>query len=131
MLDGWVTTHLANRKEGWPTGGVRGLLELAQSNVLMLAIPSSDKVGRKFPLVALTDGKGLSFEDAETWCDAALGCLGKATRGEISVDATLQHLHNIEPDLRAGPTGDAALWVTGQVPLAPDAQTVEELFNSG
>lgn len=130
-LDGWVTTHLAHRRDGWPSGGLRGMLELGESLVLMLALPSSDRVGRKFPLVAVTDGAGLSLEDAEAWCDAALECLGDAAKGEVSIDETLRQLHRIEPNVRTGPSGDAALWIAGQGPFACDAQTVDALFNSG
>jgi hypothetical protein len=130
-LDGWVTTHLGARRDGWPVGGVRGLLELGGGQALMLALPSSDKVGRQFPLVALTNGAGLSLEDAESWCNAACDFLVIAAAGEASIDETIHRLTQIEPALREGPIGDAALWTAGQEPMVCDAETVEALFSSG
>ena len=129
-LDGWVTAHLAARRDGWPVGGLRGLLGLQDGLVLMLAVPSADKVGRHFPLVAVTDGAGLSLEDAEAWCDAALDIIDLAAAGDAGLDATIHALHQIEPGPRDGPNGVAALWLAGGAPLACDAITIEQLFSS-
>ncbi|MDA8586571.1 type VI secretion system-associated protein TagF [Rhodobacteraceae bacterium] len=129
-IDGWVTVHLAARREGWPDGGLRGLLEIGDDLVLMLAVPSADRVGRHFPLVVLTGGAGLSLEEAEVWCDGALEIVGLAARGEVGIDATLQDLRQIEPGSRDGPSGIAALWLAGDDPAPCDATTIDALFSS-
>jgi len=131
-LDGWVTAHLAIRHEGWPAGGLRGLLEIDNSRqLLMLAVPSSDKAGRRFPLVAVTDGKGLSLEDADAWCTAGVLYLDEASIGLVTIDQTFAKICEIEPATRNGPIGIAALWVAGEDPLPFDTKTIEELFSSG
>ena len=55
-LDIWVSHHLSGRDGTWPEGGIRGLLNLDGELTLFLAVPSRDSVGRRFPLVAATDG---------------------------------------------------------------------------
>ena len=129
-LDRWVTRNLATRLNGWPKGGLRGLLEIEGGLVLMLAVPSTDKPGRRFPLVAVTDGAGLTLEIADTWCDAALGEVERAAAGVAGLDPVLNWLGKIEPRHRDGPDGAAALWVSGEPPMPCDTETIAALFSS-
>ncbi len=130
-LDRWVTEHLAGRRDGWPNGGLRGLLEIDGSLVLMVAVGSSDAVGRRFPLVAVIEGQGLSLETAELWCDGAARLLEDAANGAESAGNTYQKLSGIDPDMRDGPEGSPALWIAGQAPMACDAGAIAVLFSSG
>lgn len=130
-LDRWVTAHLAARRDGWPRGGARGLLELEDGLVLFVAVASRDSVGRRYPLLAVTEGNGLSLEDAETWCDAVAQALEIAAAGSAGVDQTMAALDAAEPEARDGPDGAAALWVAGGAPMTCDAATLDEIFSSG
>lgn len=130
-LDGWVTVHLAERREGWPEGGVRGLLDLGGVLVLFVAVASRDKVGRRYPLLAVTGGEGLSLEDAEAWCGAAHVLLMRAANGAASLAETLEALRAMEPVERNGPEGAAALWLAGGEPWPADAETLDGIFSSG
>lgn len=130
-LDGWVTAHLAERRENWPEGGVRGLLDLEGALVLFVAVASRDSVGRRYPLLAVTGGEGLSLEDAEAWCGAAHYLMMRAAEGESSIWETLDALRAMEPRQREGPMGVEAIWVAGGDPWPADAETLNDIFSSG
>lgn len=130
-LDRWVSEKLATRVEGWPEGGLRGLLDLGGTLALMVAVPSVDKVGRRFPLVAITSGRGLSLETANHWCDGAAKVLESTTAGRIAMDETLAVLQELEPEAQDASDGSPALWVAGGQPQICNAETIEQMFNSG
>ena len=130
FLDIWVTGHLAEKRSDWPDKGLRGLLEIEEEPILILAVPSQDAVGRRFPLLAVTNGQGLSLEEANSWCEAAFVSLHAATTGERSLSEVLDLLDQIEPQDRQGPSGSAALWVAGVDPMPCDAEAIEALFSS-
>ena len=130
-LDRWVTQQLATREKGWPEGGLRGLLDLGGALVLMVAVPSFDKVGRRFPLVAITSGKGLSLETANLWCNGAAKVLESATAGRTGMDETLAVLQELEPEAQDASNGSPALWIAGGDPQVCNAETIAQMFNSG
>lgn len=130
MLDRWVSVHLAVRSAHWPEGGVRGLLEFDETLVLFVALDSKDAVGRRFPLLAVTDGAQLSLEAADAWCDGAAAEIKAVAAGEARLDAAFARLTNIEPALRDGPNGSAALWLAGGTPMPCDEETLEAIFSA-
>ncbi|MEO0915681.1 MAG: TagF domain-containing protein [Pseudomonadota bacterium] len=130
-LDRWVTAELAARTDGWPDGGLRGLLDLGGDMTLMVAVASADKVGRRFPFVATTSGAGMTLEAADGWCDGAFEALMEAADGHAGIEETLATLQRLEPTERAGPDGFPALWIAGGDPQVCDAETIEHLFSSG
>ena len=87
-LDLWVTRNLARRDTGWPEGGLRGVLDLSGTPVLLLALPSRDRTGRRFPLIAATNPPG-TISEAMSWCDDALPAMTAAVAGDADLD-TLQ-----------------------------------------
>ena len=130
-LDRWVTSNLAEHREGWPAGGLRGLLEIEAELVLIVAVASRDSVGRRYPLLAVTAGQGVSLEVAETWCGAAADILDQMVGGDARIDDALTRLSAIEPEIRDGPPGSPALWVAGEAPCPCDADSIRALFSSG
>jgi len=131
MLDRWVSVHLAVRHGRWPEGGVRGLLEFDETLVLFVALDSKDAVGRRFPLLALTDGAQLSLETADAWCDGAEAEIKAVVAGEARFDAAFARLIDIEPRQRDGPNGSAALWLAGGTPMPSDQETLDAMFAAG
>ena len=130
-LDQWVTAHLVSRDEGWPAWGVRGLLSIKEHLVLMVAIHSQDAVGRRYPLIALTNGSGVSLETADAWCDQAVQYLGRAADGKSGIEETFGALLAIQPQVQDVEDGEEALWVRGGELQPCDRIAVDELFSSG
>lgn len=117
-LDGWLTRHLMPMHEDWPDGGVRAIVEAQTALALVLAVPSQDRVGRRYPLAAATDGSGVSYETAEAWCDALFPVLTDLSNGEGSLESAIAHLDNV-PVLRDGDDGVGAVWCAGGPPMDP------------
>lgn len=91
-LDAWLTRQivpLACTAVGWPEGGVRAAVILAQTPCLLLIEPSEDAVGRRYPLVAYTDLAGADQAAADTWADALWPVLLRGIEGGVGPDRLL------------------------------------------
>ncbi|MEM9552031.1 MAG: TagF domain-containing protein [Pseudomonadota bacterium] len=125
-FDRWLTQNVAGRGALWPDGGLRGLLTF-ETPALFVAVESQDKVGRQYPLAALTSGLGASLEEAEIWCDSVYPTLKSAAEGAASLDALACTLNAVPISHRSlDPEGDA-IWIRGGDPLQPGTQTLETL----
>lgn len=129
-LDRWITANLVKYAAPWPGGGLRGLIDLNQDLTLIVAVSSRDLPGRTFPLAAITDGTGVSFEVAETWCDAVAGQLERAALGDLSLDDLTQILGTILIHDRSAPDGFPALWIAGGDPVTCDEDGLQSLLSS-
>ncbi|MEM9319505.1 MAG: type VI secretion system-associated protein TagF [Pseudomonadota bacterium] len=126
-LDLWTSTHLARRApETWPAGGLRALLDFEAGLVLICALPSHDAAGRKFPLVGLRDGQGLSLEEANAWCDRAADHLVAVIAGQVALAPPDQG-----PSVaHSGDDGEAAIWCAGLDPLDLSPESFDAIFSS-
>lgn len=117
--DAWATRHLARWEGPWPEGGLRLLLPSGSRALLVLAVPSEDRVGRRFPLAALAVLPGApDAEEAEGWCRAAAGPLGAAARGALDPDGLAEALAALP---LPGPERPRALaWAAGDAPAPLD-----------
>ena len=125
-MDAWITCHLVHREAAlWPAGGLRGLLALSGGLVLFCALPSRDKVGRVFPLVALRDGRGVSLEEAENWCDQAAVHLERliTERAALTAPGTGPSPEGIED-------GCPAIWRRGWPPMEVHKDSLAAIFSS-
>lgn len=130
ILDGWVTRHLAARRNYWPDGGLRGFLVAGDATLLMVSIASRDSVGRAFPLVAATNGDRVSFEDADAWCDFAVGALEEAAGGSIGTDEAYAALKLGKEPQRTGPIAEPSVWIAGSKAQDCVAEALDGIFSS-
>lgn len=129
-LDRWLIAHVLEAGHDWPATGLRGLVRIADRDVAFIALPSCDRMGREYPLVALTDGTGLDRESTDRWCDGVLAPLTAAQAGEIDPQTLAMHLAEAPPP---APTGarDRGVWVECAAPADPSPETVRALLSSG
>jgi type VI secretion system protein ImpM len=82
-------------------------------------LPSSDSVGRAFPLTLLLIADGaLAVPKIDSWCDAALAL----TPETLSPDALWHAIDALPAPAPDGPaTGPMLLWTKGNPPLATAA----------
>ncbi|MEM9754810.1 MAG: TagF domain-containing protein [Pseudomonadota bacterium] len=131
QFDPWLSTHLALRKDGWPEGGMRGLVWLGDVPTLFCAVPSQDSAHRRFPLTAVTDGSGVSFETAEAWCDHFAPGLSAVAAGDAALE-TFEAQMGPEADLpRKADSGETAIWVRGGQPRSVSPENIDAFFSSG
>jgi type VI secretion system protein ImpM len=129
-LDRWLIAHVLEAGHDWPATGLRGLVRIGDRDVAFLALPSCDRLGRDYPLVALTDGTGLSKESADDWCAGVLPALTAAQAGEIDPQALAAYLADAPPPAPTG-AADHGVWVDGAAPSAPSVETIGTLLSSG
>ncbi len=134
VLDRWLTARLAGTTtaDGWPTGGVRALIDAPSGFILLVAVPSHDRARRRFPLAAATDGANVGFEDAESWCDAVTPYLEASANGKLRFTELAVAVADAAPPILGAPNGEPAVWRRGGPPFALGAEdeSVLDLFNS-
>jgi hypothetical protein len=106
------------------------LLAIEDTLLLVLAVASADAVGRKYPLLAVTGGAGVSLEDAEVWCDAALILIEDAARGDRTLNKTFESIQQLALDVHDEPDGEPALWLANGPPMVCDIETLGAFFSS-
>ena len=131
-LDRWLTEGLATTApEDWPPDGLRALVTLGNLAVAMAAVPSEDRLGRLYPLVAVTPGDNVTREAANAWCDAVIYGLADAADGLIGPDELARRLYDAgAPETGASPPGDI-VWRTGRAPAPATPSGIRSLLSSG
>lgn len=74
VLDRWVTQNLATpsqQPENWPKNGVRAVINGPNAPLLLVILPSRDKIGRPFPLAVCCAVDQLDRNSADQWADLA------------------------------------------------------------
>ena len=118
--DAWAARHLA-RRTGWPKGGLRLRLVSGGRVAAGVAVPGTDRVGRRFPLAGFVIAPTLPAPQELTgWCDAAAALLVMAGHGTVTPDDLLGRLEALSPPTGAGPATTMQLWRSGK-----DAQTCD------
>lgn len=116
--DGWAAAHLARRAD-WPEGGLRLRLRSGGRVAAGVAIPGTDRVGRRFPLAAFVIAADLPGPDGlDPWCDAALALLRAAQEGGQGPEGLLEALDNLPPPEGAAEGPVMALWRVGHQAVA-------------
>ncbi len=131
-LDHWLTACLAGiAPQDWPPDGIRARMALGGRTVLVSAVPSEDRLGRLFPLVALRPGADVPREAADRWCTAVLYDLADAADGLIGPDELGARLAAAPaPETGADEASDI-VWRSGG-PVAPATREgVAALISSG
>lgn len=117
--DAWAAAHLAGRGD-WPAEGLRLRIAGPGRVAVGLVAPSSDAIGRRYPLGLFLLADTLPGPAAlEPWCDAAL-----AASAEPEPDALWQALATLP--LPAGDDGTEPplqLWRRGGPALTADPAT--------
>jgi len=131
-LDRWLTECLAAvAPEDWPPDGLRARVTLGGTTALLAAVPSEDRLGRLYPLVAVRRGDDVALEAANPWCDAVICDLADAADGLIGPDDLAQRLDQApEPQAAASPQEDA-VWRRDGSPAPATRAGVAALLSSG
>ncbi len=131
-LDRWLTDCLAAAApEDWPPDGLRARVGLGGMTVLIAAVPSEDKLGRLYPLVAVLRGDNVPVAAGNAWCDAVIYDLADAADGLIGAEDLTRRLAEApEPGAGAVETADV-VWRTGRPPAPATRAGVEALLSSG
>jgi type VI secretion system protein ImpM len=116
--DGWAARHLTGRT-GWPAGGLRLRLASGGRVAAAVAVPGSDRVGRRFPLAAFVIAPALPAPaDLTPWCDAADAALREALEQGLSPDDLALQLAALQPPQGQADGPPMQLW-TAAAPPAP------------
>ena len=122
-MDVWLTNQivpLALTATGWPEGGVRAAIILAQSPWLLLIEPSEDAVGRQYPLVACTPLVGADQAAADAWADAVWPMLLCGIEEGVGPDALLAgYAAMTVPAATSTALLPPLVWWPGVAPAAP------------
>lgn len=94
----------------------------AHDGIIVVAVASVDRVGRRFPLLGLLSGLPLPLEAAEAWCAAAEAALGAVRDAGGDADAALAALNMIR--MTGGARSTAATPLISDV-AAADARAAE------
>lgn len=128
-LDRWLLLHVVPAGSDWPASGLRGLVDIAGRRILFLALPSCDRLGREYPLVAVTAGADVERPAADRWCDAILPALTAAQAGETD-SAGLQHALASAPPPHRGAAGAEGVWAQGSDTMPATDANVRALLSS-
>lgn len=141
--DRLAARHLTARikDEFWPANlGLRFLMRVERSGTMAgVAIPSSDRVGRRFPLVAAVPCPHAgpdTIAGAATWFDHVQATLIAARDAQTDADRLAEALAALPfpqlPASRAGPLGRLLLWSGSMPPVEADPeaprQALEEVL---
>lgn len=125
-LDSWLTSQIVPMvltATGWPEGGVRAAIVLAQTPWLLLIEPSEDAVGRRYPLVACTPLDNADQAAADAWADAVWPMLLRGTEGSQSTDAIFAGYAAISvPKAKSEALVPPLVWWPGMTPVVPTEQ---------
>ncbi|AZL59603.1 DUF2094 domain-containing protein [Tabrizicola piscis] len=128
--DGWAARHLA-RRTGWPYGGLRLRLVSGGRVAAGVAVPGTDRVGRRFPLAAFVIAPKLPAPEGLTdWCDAAGALLVTAGQGAMTPDDLLDQLEALPPPTGDGQGATMQLWQAGGPPMDCDPADCEPVLKS-
>lgn len=123
-LDKWLTEKIVpvtNAANGWPHGGLRGVILLNDLSCLILIEPSADGVGRPFPLVACTSLNTSDLAGADRWAEAVWPVLLRGSEGEVSPETLAQDLASIKPPAKtSAPLIAPLIWWDGTPPAPPE-----------
>lgn len=89
-LDQWVTHNIG--QEALPENGLRQNLTLGDVPITAIILPSQDKSGRIFPIVAVVAQQAQVTDDIEAWCDHVAAHLQNAVRNAVDADTLLKAL---------------------------------------
>ncbi|WP_299362916.1 TagF domain-containing protein [uncultured Paracoccus sp.] len=129
--DGWAAAHLARRGD-WPSGGLRLRIQGRARAAAGLVLPSTDAVGRRFPLGLFLLADDLPGpQGLEPWCEAALAIAAEPDPEALA--RALQDLPLPECPVEDGPP--LLLWQRALDPLVADPAAPEPvlaaIFSSG
>ncbi|WP_395542212.1 type VI secretion system-associated protein TagF [Neotabrizicola sp. sgz301269] len=128
--DGWAAAHLA-RREGWPEAGLRLRLQSGGRVAAGVAIPGTDRVGRRFPLAGFVIAADLPGPAGlDPWCDAALACLRAAQAAGQGPDEVAEALEALPPPEGAAEGPPMALWAAGHPAIPCDAAAPEAALSA-
>ncbi len=115
--DGWITREILatlGRDVIWPEGGLR----FAMDGLAGVAIPSSDRAGRQFPMtyfVQFDDGLP-KVPDIDIWIENRADLINASLSGDMSPDELHSALETLTTDSIGGaaePSGQMLLWRFG------------------
>ena len=130
-MDRWLTACLAEiAPEHWPPDGIRARLTLGGMTVLFSAVPSEDRLGRLFPLVAVRPGENVPQSAADAWCTAVLYDLADAADGLIGPEDLAARIDAAPvPEAGADETTDI-VWRSGAAPAPATPAGARTLLSS-
>jgi len=94
-LDQWITHNIG--QETLPDGGLCKELTLGGMTVVAVILPSHDKAGRIFPIVAVTTQPEADANGIDDWRGQVAAHLSDAVSNAIDADALLQALPTLRP----------------------------------
>lgn len=131
-LDRWLTACLAEiAPEDWPPDGIRARLTLGGMTVLVSAVPSEDRLGRLFPLVALRPGADIPQDAADVWCTVVLYDLADAADGLIGPEDLAARLDAAPPPEAGDAETTDIVWRCGGPPAPATPEGARTLVSSG
>lgn len=100
FLDRWLTRNYASCIDGaedWPLNGYRAIIKWGDSCLILLILPSNDKLGRVFPLSICRATRTVpDKQSADVWCGTVLDLAKAAISNAMTADELLLALEQIE-----------------------------------
>ncbi len=120
VLDRWVTQNLVSplhKPDNWPEGGMRAVIQGPKSSLLLLILPSHDKIGRAFPLAVCCAVEQVDRASADQWADLAAPIALDAISHRSLPDALLDKLASLPnpPHSKASNIAPPLLWSKAEV----------------
>lgn len=111
LLDRWIEAEATSESALTGLDGVRLAFVADDGPTLAAMIASSDRVGRRFPAMALLTGSGgVARDAAERWCAAAASALGAARDARRDAGAAFDAIVALDPPVPADGDGAAGWW---------------------